>query len=307
MKKKHTFKDVALTVIPYYDDFEELQESKGKTFDHYGDYSVDPLVMNYIKKTQQFDKKFGFRSAKFDEQASRFYFMKQYDDLNNATVFKNKLEDFLQSFFKEEVKIPKTAFEKVKEEIESKRGEFEADKVDFNLDAFRITLVGKKKDVFLKKQSVKAAIERISEEAKIVSDDLMVDDKNKLKFLNFINYFENLLSEFPGVEIRGTGNTSGKLLLVGTTEKTRNLKLRIYEDLTRISEIDVKTSVHQIDFLQRTQCKIVNDELKKDDAMFSLVNVEGVVGTNALRAKLMTLRKCDDNEVLLKSNSMNMK
>ena len=300
MKKEHTLKDAVLTVIPYYDDFEELEEKKTKTTDFSGDYSVDPLIMDYIMNTQEIEKKFDFKSMKFEK--SQFYFTKQFDDPNDATVFKNKLKDFLQSFVKEEVKVVKDLFKKVKEEIESKRDEFEADKVEFKFDGLRVILVGKKEDVSLKKQSIETAIDRISEEAKFVSEGLMIDDKNKLRFLNFINYFKNVMTEFRGVQIHGMESSSGELSILGMAEKIKDVKIKIYQDMNKIADMSVTTSVHQIDFLQRTQCKIVNNELKKDDAMLLLSNVEGAVGAKALQAKIMTLKKCDDIEVMLKSN-----
>ena len=299
VKKKHTFKDIPLTVIPYYDEFKELEEKKSKTIDCSGDYSVDPLVMDYIMNTQEIEKKFDFKSMKFNKQASRFHFTKQFDDPKEATVFKNKLTDFMQSFVKEEVKIVKDLFKNVKEEIESKRDEFETDNVGLKFDGSRVTLVGKKEEVFLKKRSIEAAIDRIS--GKFVSDDLMIDDKNKLRFLNFINYFKNVMKEFPGVQIHGIERASGKLSILGKmAEKIKDVKLRILQDMIKISEISVKTSVHQIDFLQRTQCKIVNDELKKDDAMLLLIDVEGAVGAKALQTKIMTAKKCDGDKVILK-------
>ena len=156
VKKKHTLRDIPLTVIPYYDDFEELEEKKTKTSDYSGHYPVDPVVMDYIINTQEIEKKFDFKSMQFDEQTSRFHFKKQYKDTNETTVFINKLKDFLQSFVKEEVKVPKTVFKKIKEEIESKRDEFEADKVEFKFDGSRVTLVGKKEDVVLKKRSIES-------------------------------------------------------------------------------------------------------------------------------------------------------
>ena len=300
VKKKHTFNDIPLTVIPYYDDFEELEEKRTKTSDYSGDYCVDPIVMDYIMNTQEIEKKFDFKSMEFDEQASQFCFTKQFDDPKDATVFTNKLKDFLQSFVKEEVKVPKTVFKKVKEEIESKRDEFEADNVEFKFDGSRVTLVGKKEDVILKKQSIETAIDRISEETEFVSEDLMIEDKNKLRFLNFINYFKNVMREFLGVQIHGMESSSGKLSILGMAENIKDVKLRIYQDMMRIFKISVKTSVHQMDFLQRTQCKIVNNELKKEDAMLLLINVEGALGVKALQAKIMTLKRCDDNEVVPK-------
>ena len=303
VKQKHAIRDVALTLIPYYDDFQELQENQTKTSVYSGDYPVDPLVMRYIMNTQEMDKKFDFESINFDQQTSRFYFLKQFGDPKDATLFKYELKDFLQSFVKEEIKIPEAIFNTVKEEIESKRDEFEADKVEFMLDGLRVSLVGKKENVFLRKQSIEVAIDRASEEVDFVSVELMVDNKNKVKFLNFIDYFKNVMTEFPGVQIRGME----RLLISGTKEKIKDVQLKIYQDVMRISEISVKTSIHQLDFLQRTQCKIVNDELKKDDAMLLLIDVEGVVGAKALQARIMSLKKCDGDEVILNCNITKMK
>ena len=288
MKKKHILK--VITVIPYYDHFEELGENMNNTLEYTGDYLLDPQVMYYIMETQEFNKIFDFRSITFDEE--QFHFTKQFNGLKNAIKFKTKLNDFLLSFVKERIEVPEPIYEKVKKDIESKR-----DKLNFNFDGFRVTLVGKKEDVFLKKQSIEAAIDRISEEANSVSENLLIDDINKLRFLNFIDYFKNVITEFPGVQIHGTDGASGKLSLLGTAGKTRDVQLKIYQDMMKISEIAVEMSDRQIDFLKHTQCKIVNDELKKDDAMLLLINVEG-----ALQAKIMSLNKCDDSEVILKSN-----
>ena len=300
MKQKHAIRDVALTVIPYYDDFEELEKKKTKTSLYSGDYSVDPLVMRYIMNTQELDKKFDFESIKFDQKTSRFHFQIQFGDPKDATVFQYELKDFLQSFVKEEIKIPKAFFKTVKEEIESKRDEFEADKVEFMLDGLRVTLVGKKESVFVRKQSIEVAIDRVSKEVDFVSVELMVDNKNKVKFLNFIDYFKNVMTEFPGVQIRGME----RLLISGTREEIKDVQLKFYQDVMRISEISVKMSIHQLDFLERTQCKIVNDELKKDDAMLLLIDV-GFVGAKVLQARIMSLKKFDDDEVMLKCNNKN--
>ena len=299
VKKKHTLKDVPLTVFPGYDDFEELEEKETISLDYYGYYHVEPLVMNYLIFTHDIDNKVDFESMKFRVVGkAQLHLAKQFDDFKDAEVFKNKLKDLLQSFVKEEVRIPKTVFEKVKEKIESQRDEFEDDNVDFNFHGFRVTLVGKKEDVVLKKRSIEATIDRISEEAKFVSEDLVIDNQNKLKFLYFINYFENVKAEFPGVKNHDTQNSFGQLSILAMKEKIKDVKLRIYQDIARISEIVVKTSFRQIDFLQRTQCKIVNDELKKDDAMLLLVDIEGAVGVKDLQAKIMTLKKRDDDEVI---------
>jgi hypothetical protein len=101
------------------------------------------------------------------------------------------------------------------------------------------------------------------------------------------------MSEFRGVEIHGMESSSGKLSLLGTAEKTKHVKIKISEDLKEISEIDVKMRDRQIDFLQRTKCQIVNDELKNYCIMLMLTSVNG------LQAKIFSLTKCGYNEVIL--------
>jgi hypothetical protein len=286
-------------VIPYYDDFEELQEITTKTMEFSATYHIDPLVMDYIFNKQEIANTFDFKTMKYDKDTSRFHFRKDFDDPKLAQAFDNKLKEFLHSFVKEEVKIPKAVYEKVKEAIEEKRDEFEAEKIDFSFDGYRVTFIGKKEDVTLEKRSAEATIDRISEEAKFETTELVIQDKHKLKFLNFIDYFKNVMSKFPGVKIHGMESLSGRLSLLGTAEKTKDVQLRILHDILKISEIDVKMNDRQIDFLKRTKCQIVNDELKKDDVMLTFVTIKGVVGAKGFQAKIMTLTKCDNTEVIL--------
>ena len=295
-------------MIPYYDDFEELQEITTKTTEFSGAYPVDPLVMDYIFNKQQIESKFDFKSMKYDKETSRFHFTKVFDDPKLATQFENKLKEFLYSFSKEDIKIPTAVFEKFKEAIEGMRDEFEAEKADFSFDGYRVILVGKKEDVALKKKSIEKMIDTITEEAKFVSEDFDINDENKLKFLNFIEYFKKIMEECPKVRISsGMHSTSGKLTLLGTADKIKDVHLRILQDLMKISEIEVKMSDRQIDFLQRTNCQIVNDELKKDDVMLMLITVKGVVGAKGWQAKIFSLKKCDDNEVVLNKISSRSK
>jgi hypothetical protein len=286
-------------VIPYYDDFEELQEITTKITEFSAAYPIDPPVMDYIFIKQEIENKFDFKSMKYDKETSRFHFTKDFDDPKLATEFENTLKEFLNSFGKEDMKIPKAVFQKVKQAIEGKRDEFEAEKVEFKFDGFRVIFVGKREDVAGEKRLVEAMIDKFTEEAQKESIDFQIDEKNKLKFLNFIDYFKKLETEFPEVQIRGMESSSGKLSLLGTTGKTKDVKIKIFEDLMKISEIDVKMSDRQIDFLKRTDCEIVNDELKKDDVMLMLRTVRGVVGAKGFQAKIMTLKKCDNTEVIL--------
>jgi hypothetical protein len=244
---------------------------------------------------------------KCDIGASRFHFTKDFDDPKLATEFENKLKEFLNSFGKKDVKIPKAVFEKVKEAIEGKGDEFEAEKVDFEFDGFCVIFVGKRKDVAGKKRLVETMIETFTEEARKEWTDFPIDDINKLKFLNFIDYFKKLETEFPEVQIRGMESSSDKLSLLGTKADTNNIRVKVTEDCLKISKINIEMSDRQIDFLKRTQCQCVNDELKKDDAMLMLVPMKKSVGVKVLQARLMTLKKCDNTQVILnQTNEINL-
>ena len=57
-------------------------------------------------------------------------------------------------------------------------------------------------------------------------------------------------------------------------------------------------SSYQIEFLQRTNCEIVNDELKKDNAMLMLIPMkESAVGAKDLQARIFSLKKRNHSEV----------
>jgi hypothetical protein len=263
--------------------------------------------MDYIYDKQEIENKFDFKSMKYDKQTSRFYFTKEFDDPKLSREFENKLKEFFHSFGKENIEIPKAVFEQVKEAIEGKRDEFEAQKVEFKFEGFRVIFVGKREGVAGKKQLVETMIASFTEEAQKESTDFQIDDKNKLKFLNFIDYFKKLETEFPGVKIHGMESSSGKLTLLASRKKTKDVQLRILQDLMKISENEFQMSDRQIDFLQRTDCQIVNDELKKDDVMLMMLTLEGAVGAKAFQAKIMTLRKCDNTEVMLnQTNGINL-
>ena len=285
-------------MIPYYDDFEELEEFTTKGTEVSGDYLIDPSVMEYILNFQNIDTKFNFKSMKYDKEASRLYFTSDFDDPNSAQEFENQLKEFLFSFVKREVKIPNAFFGKVKEEIEDKDDEFRTDLVNFCFDRSSVFFVGKEEDVAVKENLVCTIVNRLTEEAQRKSIDLPITDKNQLKFLNSIDYFDKLTTEFPRVQIHGTDDNSEKLLILGTAEDISIVERKILYDLLQMSEIEVKLSDHQINFLNITECKTVNDELKKNAVMLMLVQgKETVGGDNGLQAKIFSMKKCNDTEV----------
>ena len=298
VKETHSLKNVPLTVIPCCGDF-ELQTSMTTTkLEYSAKHRLDPTVMHYIINKQEIEKKFDFKTIRFDENTSQLYFTKEFDDPKDATEFEKKLNDYLDSFVTEEIKIPKGVFEKVQEAIEGKRDEFKTEEIEFSFEGLNVTLVGKRNNVTHKKQQLETMIDKLTESAQKKSTKFVIEDKNKLKFLKFLDYFKNLMTDIPAVQICGTDGMSGKLILLGTSDAIRDVKLKILEDLVKISETEVKMSYLQKEFLQRTDCQIVNNELKKEGVMLLLLTTEETAGGKDLQAKIISLTKCDDNKVM---------
>ena len=273
--------NVSLTVVPYYEKFEfeeppttgeEQTDIKTETTEFQWDYKLDDQVVEYFLNHERIESKFDLKGMKYDKEASRLHVTKDFDDPNLAAEFENKLKEFLHSV-KEDVKKPKEeVFNKVKEAIEDERDEYVMISASM-LDGF-------------------------TEGGRKPWRDYLVDDKNKLKCLNFIDYFVKLMKEYPDVQIHGMDGTSGKLLLLGKAEKTEDVKLRIDQDLAKFTEIDVKMSAHQLNFLQQTQGEIVNNELKKENAMLVGFPKDGAVDPQLVQVKIIILKKCDDKEVI---------
>lgn len=293
MKKEHKFRSVQLIVYPYHDDFEELEEVRNKTAEVFVNCQLDPRVMDYILLHGEIDM-FDFKSMKYDKASSRICYTKDFDHTYLAEEFEEKVRKFLGAFNIEEVKIPTAIFEKVRKAIQDKCEGFGGKKIDCCFEDHRVTFVGKKEDVSSIKQIAEKIVDKISEEAKFESVELKIEDQSKLKFLNFIDYFNKLIKDFPEMKILGIENTSGKPTLLVRAEKAKDLELRILNDAVNLSETDVNLSDHQLEFLRRTDCQLVNDLLKKDDVMLTLDDSKC-----SLQAKILFLKKFRDHEVII--------
>ena len=206
-----------------------LERTAAKS-EYCGEYFLDPAVILYIMSKQEIWAKFDFKRMKFNQNTSRLYFTKHFDDPKDVTEFKKKFTEYLHSFIKEEVKIPKSVFDKVREVVEGKRSEFEAEEVDLSFEGLLVTLVGTRKDVVHKKQQVETMVDKLTEEAQTKSTKIQIEDKNRLKFLNFIDYFDKLNIELPKVQIDGADSISGNLTLLETacSNKVKNVQQKIF-------------------------------------------------------------------------------
>ena len=277
---------------------DKIQETLPQT--HKGEHHVEPPVMDYIMNVHEIENEFGFKSIEYDRTNSTFHFTKDFHDVQEADEFKQKLRQFFNLFSKEEVKIPKVIFQKLREAIDNERDKLGEMKIDFV--GLRINLVGKKEDVTLQRQKIEEMMDTVSVEAIIAPIDhsiqtIVIEDLNKLIFLNFVDYFKKITIEYPGVQIDGTESLAGELRLTAAAGMAKDVQVRIFQNLSKITETEVGMSDRQLEFLKKTNCEIVNHVLKKHEVMLMLVSVEGAVDSKALRAKMMTLRKYKDNEV----------
>ncbi|XP_046838992.1 uncharacterized protein LOC124433275 [Xenia sp. Carnegie-2017] len=288
VKKDHVIKETSLTVLPLYDDFEELDESESKIKEFHGDIYADSDVIKHVLfhgDLLQFDLK----SMKYDEAKSTVHFTKDVKDPKDGEHLTTRLKIFVDSFAKETLTIPTFVYDQVKQDVLENRDESEI-KVKFEKSG--IVLIGRKIDVKIKKKDIQKLVDKLTAAAKKDPLDIEIKDKDKFHFLIAIGYFTDLLVEFPDVEIPGIeGSTGSKLTVLGTAEGVKNMKLRVFEDLDKIHVIKIEMSDRQIDFLKRTKCKIANEALKKDKIMLILKEVEGHVGAKGLQPQLMFLKE----------------
>ena len=272
-QQPHRIKGFPILVIPHYEGFERLEQTPIEATEMSAVYIVEAAIMRHIFQEDEFPKKFNFQTMKYNHLTSRFSFTKRFNDLEHAKTFDGELEQFFCSIVKETLKIPEAVCEKVKDAVESKRQEFEAVKVEFSFDGFWVILVGEKKHVAQRIETINNIIEEVQRVAK----ELEINDKEKLKFLDFIEYFKKIMDEFPRVKIQEQQDGSaGKFTLVGVMEEIQKVKTRILDDITKISRIEHRISYRQLVFLERTDCQTVNKELKKREVMLILKDKQGV-------------------------------
>ncbi|XP_046856440.1 uncharacterized protein LOC124449537 isoform X2 [Xenia sp. Carnegie-2017] len=288
VKKDHVIKDTSLTVLPLYEDFEELDKPENKITEFHGDIYGDSDVINHVllhDNLLQFDLK----SMKYDETKSTVHFTKDVEDPKDGEHLTTRLKIFVDSFGKETLTIPTFVYDQVKQDVLENRNESE---IEVKFENSGIVLIGRKIDVKTKKKDIQKLVDKLTAAAKKDSLDIEIKDKEKFHFFIAIGYFKDLLIEFPGVEIPGIeGSTGGKLTVLGTAESVKNMKLRVFEDLDKIHVIKIEMSDRQIDFLKRTECKIANEVLKKDKIMLILKEVEGHVGAKGFQPQLMFLKE----------------
>ena len=251
--------------------------------------------MDFIRRHKEIERmKFDLKSTEYDEEKSIFHFTKEFDDRDLAKKFENQMHEFMDTFDKNEITIPKLHWKKVNETIESKRDEFDDAAVDliFNNDNCSLSFVGKKQSIAKKKHLVEIIIDQLTAEANVKTRELPIAEKNKVRFLNRVGYFEKLINKFPETKVHGIDGSSDKLLLVGRPEKTMELQLQIMQDLMNISEIEIPLSDRQIAFLKLTDCQLVNDELIREDVMLMVTDTEDR-DTKDSHARIFSLRKCD--------------
>ena len=296
VKTKHELRGTELLVSPYYDCFEELEDETSK--DTSWRFPVQCDIMSFVSKRYDIKSKFDLNSMNFDPEQEMLHFSKQFDDPKEAEILEFKLKSFLNSFVQDSMKIPQNVSRKLEELLEVKREEFQDKSVGVRYDpqCSTLFLTGEQKHVDSEKKSLTTVIELLQEQLKPDSTEFTINDKNKLLFLNFIAYSNKVMTEFPDVRINGLEGTSGKIMLTGTKESVKDVKLRILEDFQGIAETNLAMSKRQIEFLKRDDCKLVNNEFKKSDAnaMLYICSAETPGKTEMLEAKLTTLKISDD-------------
>ena len=302
VKGKHVLREAELLVTPSYDCFEELPDETTTIKETFWKLSVTHNVMNFVAKHRDIESEFDLKSMNFDVKQEILQFSKEFDDPKEAENFESKLKLCLNSIVEDSIKISKGISQKIEEVLKERREEFQNKLVVVRYDpqCSALFLIGEQKEVTAKKQSLLTIIHNLQERLKKKTANLTILDKNKLLFLNFIEYSKKLMTEFPNVQVTGPEETSGRIRLIGTQEIIKDVRIRILEDIRAITKTNVKMSKRQLGFLKRTQCKLVNDALKKDgtNAMLSIGSAETPRKAEVLEAKIITLKITDVNSIM---------
>ena len=302
VKGKHVLREAELLVTPSYDCFEELPDETTTIKETFWKLPVTHNVMNFVAKHRDIESEFDLKSMNFDVKQGILQFSKEFDDPKEAENFESKLKLCLNSIVEDSIKISKGISQKIEEVLKERREEFQNKLVVVRYDpqCSALFLIGEQKEVTAKKQSLLTIIHNLQERLKKKTANLTILDKNKLLFLNFIDYSKKLMTEFPNVQVTGPEETSGRIRLIGTQESIKDVRIRILEDVRAITKTNVKMSKRQLGFLKRTQCKLVNDALKKDgtNAMLTIGSAETPRKAGVLEAKIITLKITDVNSIM---------
>ena len=158
MKKDHVMRETLLTVLPLYDDFEELDEYQNKITEFNGDIPCESDVFYHILLHHDVSQ-FNFNSVKYDQIKSTFNFTKFIEDPKDGEDLSRRLKTLVDSFAKETLAIPTVVFDEVKHEVLGKRDESE---IRVRFEKSSVVLVGRRKDITRKKRVIKRLVNELT-------------------------------------------------------------------------------------------------------------------------------------------------
>ncbi|XP_046856473.1 protein mono-ADP-ribosyltransferase PARP9-like isoform X2 [Xenia sp. Carnegie-2017] len=165
VKKDYVIKETLLTVLPLYDDFEELDEPENKITEFHGDILCESDVVDYMIRHHSMSQ-FDLKSVTYDETMSTFHFTKDVEDPKEGEDLSNRLKVYVNSFGKETLVIHTTVFDQVKLKVIENKVDSE---IEVRFEKPNVVLFGRKKEITMKKKDIEKLVDELTSAAKMES------------------------------------------------------------------------------------------------------------------------------------------
>ncbi|XP_046856480.1 uncharacterized protein LOC124449563 isoform X3 [Xenia sp. Carnegie-2017] len=172
VKKDYVIKETLLTVLPLYDDFEELDEPENKITEFHGDILCESDVVDYMIRHHSMSQ-FDLKSVTYDETMSTFHFTKDVEDPKEGEDLSNRLKVYVNSFGKETLVIHTTVFDQVKLKVIENKVDSE---IEVRFEKPNVVLFGRKKEITMKKKDIEKLVDELTSAAKTESVKITAED-----------------------------------------------------------------------------------------------------------------------------------
>ena len=174
MKKDHFIKETSLSVLPLYEDFEELDEPENKITEFHGDIPCESDVVDYMIRHHNISQ-FDLKSVTYDETMSTFHFTKDVEDPKDGEDLCKRLKVYVNSFGKETLVIPTVVFDQVKLKVLENNVDSE---VEVRFEKPNVVFFGLKEKITMKKKDIEKLVDEVTSAAKTESVKITVRYKN---------------------------------------------------------------------------------------------------------------------------------
>ncbi|XP_046838994.1 uncharacterized protein LOC124433277 [Xenia sp. Carnegie-2017] len=172
VKKDHVIKETSLTVLPLYEDFEELDEPENKIREFHGDIPCESDVVDYMMRHHNMSQ-IDLKSVTYDETTSTFQFTKDVEDRKDGEDLSKRLKVYVNSFGKETLVIPTDIFDQVKLKVLENKVDSD---IEVRFEKPNVVFFGLKEKIMMRKKEIEKLVDELTSAAKTESVKITAED-----------------------------------------------------------------------------------------------------------------------------------